>query len=500
MSVGDGILAHMFDTASDAGLVDLMGQAQRASRVEIARQLLAIGHFSLRRVPECDGENDDKVVDDWEVVAAEIGAELGISRGRASSMMSSGQALIKRLPKVAKVFAAGEIEWQVVNMLIYRTDLMVSEDACALIDAIFADRAAQWNHLSYNKLVEVVDWLVLQIDPDAVRRAKSRDDDRHFDVIPGQYGMADIVACLRGVDGVALSQRLDALAATVCREDPRTHRQRRADAIAAVLAHEDAMACLCERPDCPAAGRTATTVLVHMLAERGTVEGAGTTPGYVSGLGPVPASTVAEVARHAKRRPIEIPDDAAPEPQYRPSTALADFVRSRDLTCRWMNCDRPAWRSDIDHTAPWPHGPTHPSNNACFCRLHHLMKTFYCGPGGWIVRQQPDGAVIFTSPTGRIHTTTPFGAMLFPQLGASTGTLHPPEMPAPTPGRGICMPTRRRSRRQNRERRIQRERALNATIRAENTAPAAQTFGSFYPLGTGPPTDPRVLLDDPPPF
>ena len=59
--------------------------------------------------------------------------------------------------------------------------------------------------------------------------------------------------------------------------------------------------------------------------------------------------------------------------------AGADFVRSRDLTCRWMGCDKPAWQGDIDHTVPYPPGPTHPSNNECLCRFHHLLKTFHCG-------------------------------------------------------------------------------------------------------------------------
>ena len=28
-----------------------------------------------------------------------------------------------------------------------------------------------------------------------------------------------------------------------------------------------------------------------------------------------------------------------------------------------MGCDKPAWQADIDHTVPYPLGPTHPSNN-----------------------------------------------------------------------------------------------------------------------------------------
>ena len=46
--------------------------------------------------------------------------------------------------------------------------------------------------------------------------------------------MAGICGNIRAADGAALDQRLDALAATVCDNDPRTKQQRRADAMRGV--------------------------------------------------------------------------------------------------------------------------------------------------------------------------------------------------------------------------------------------------------------------------
>ncbi|PRC50775.1 HNH endonuclease, partial [Mycobacterium sp. ITM-2017-0098] len=68
--------------------------------------------------------------------------------------------------------------------------------------------------------------------------------------------------------------------------------------------------------------------------------------------------------------------DLNTEPRYRPSAALQRFVTTRDLTCRFPGCSRPAAYADIDHTQPWPSGATHPSNLKCYCRIHHLVKTF----------------------------------------------------------------------------------------------------------------------------
>jgi hypothetical protein len=80
---------------------------------------------------------------------------------------------------------------------------------------------------------------------------------------------------------------------------------------------------------------------------------------------------VAELAASAKLVPLIHPADAPPEPGYVPSKALADFVRCRDLTCRWPGCDRPAAQCDIDHTIPYANGgPTHASNLKCYCRTH----------------------------------------------------------------------------------------------------------------------------------
>jgi hypothetical protein len=58
-----------------------------------------------------------------------------------------------------------------------------------------------------------------------------------------------------------------------------------------------------------------------------------------------------------------------------PSRQLADFVRCRDLTCRFPGCDEPAYHCDIDHTIAYPVGPTCASNLKCLCRKQVDLKT-----------------------------------------------------------------------------------------------------------------------------
>jgi len=81
-------------------------------------------------------------------------------------------------------------------------------------------------------------------------------------------------------------------------------------------------------------------------------------PGVVLGGRVIPAEILADRARRGaiKLRPLIHRGDSPPEPRYLPSAALADFVRCRDLTCRFAGCDRSADLSDIDHTIPYDAG------------------------------------------------------------------------------------------------------------------------------------------------
>jgi Domain of unknown function (DUF222) len=94
------------------------------------------------------------------------------------------------------------------------------------------------------------------------------------------------------------------------------------------------------------------------------------TPAVILGGAVLPAPVAAQAALHATLRELIHPGQAPPEPHYRPSRTLAEFVRCRDQTCRFPGCTRPATIGDIDHTVPYPYGPTCASNLACL-RVSH---------------------------------------------------------------------------------------------------------------------------------
>ncbi len=89
MSVGSSIIECMFESLDEASLLAEMTAGRRAERSAVARRLMAAGRLCLVRMADVEVEDRTQwCIDNWEAVAAEVGAELGISRARASSEMN----------------------------------------------------------------------------------------------------------------------------------------------------------------------------------------------------------------------------------------------------------------------------------------------------------------------------------------------------------------------------------------------------------------------------
>ncbi|HSS26104.1 MAG TPA: HNH endonuclease signature motif containing protein [Mycobacterium sp.] len=479
-------------TPESAALVDRICSSSRAENRAAAAQLTAIGDLFAYRLSRCS-DTEAWAVDTVEAVTAEVAAALRISQGLAGSRLRYARAMRERLPQVAQVFKAGDIDYRMFQTMVYRTDLITHGDVLAAVDGALAVKVPRWPSMTRGRLAGQVDKIVAHVDADALRRRKQRQDDREVWIGDLGGGVSEIQGSLFTADAHALDKRLNALSATVCEHDPRTREQRRADALGALAAEADRLGCRCGRPDCAAGKRPAATpVVIHVIAEQATIDGSGAAQASEVGAdGLIGPELVVELAKSAKLVPLVCPADAPPESGYVPSNGLADFVRCRDLTCRWPGCDRPAHKCDLDHTIPYADGgPTHASNLKCYCRTHHLVKTFW----GWRDQQLPDGTVILTSPSGRTYVTTPGSALLFPSLCLSTGGVPAPEADPPLDycgDRTAMMPKRRRTRAQNRAHRIATERRYNQTAReARRTHSATCHIGPRDAAGDG----------EPPPF
>src|SRR5215470_16445145 len=100
----------MFETFADAELIDAMGEATRDESAMIAQRLAAVGELDARRAREL-AECRLWRTDPFDEVAAEVSAAQNISRGRAANQIHVARVLRDDLPKVAAVFATGEIDF-----------------------------------------------------------------------------------------------------------------------------------------------------------------------------------------------------------------------------------------------------------------------------------------------------------------------------------------------------------------------------------------------------
>jgi hypothetical protein len=522
----DGAVPGVADLAGldDAGLVDAIGAVTRAENAVCAVKVAAMAELFCRRTGLADAvERDHWWVDPQAAVTAEIGAAGGITQGLALSQTHRGVALRDRLPAVARLFQRGLVSDLVVRTIVWRTALVESPAAMARLDCELADRVTRWGALSEKKTEQAIDELVEDIDPGGLRRSRTGGCARGvvFGSRSDEPGFTTMWARVYSTDAVVIEQRVEEAAGTVCDGDPRSADERRADALAPAMTAA-MLVCGCGQADCDGAAHQppAKTAVVYVVADEKSVDaatagqaqcpapneaassGAGSCepsnesasnepapdestpdeseasepsqcaapPAFVFGAGVLPTALLGAIVDRALIREVRHPGaDTAPEPRYTPSRAMCDFVRCRDLTCRFPGCDKPAQFCDLDHTVAYPVGPTHPSNLKCLCRFHHLLKTFWNGVRGWRDRQLPDGTIIWTSPTGHTYTTYPGSKHLFPTLCEPTATLWAGEPPTveSRDDRGVMMPKRRHTRAHNTAKAIAAERRLNDTLVAE---------------------------------
>jgi hypothetical protein len=436
----DGALPKIADLAelSDAELVGAAGELARGENALCARKLAVMAEIFARRTGLAAGDRELWWVDPQAAVAAEMAVAVNVSQGMALHQTHRGVALRDRLPQVARLFAEGVVSDLLVRTIVFRTYLITDQEAMAKVDAALADRVSQWGALSTKKTEAAIDELVDEHDPGALRRSQEAASQPtvQFGSPSDVAGTTSIWARLASPDAALIEQRTEEMAHSVCEDDPRGLDERRASALTA-LAERTELACACGEPDCPGrqCDRVAKNAVVYVVADERSVDAAHTDtdpidsptdppspidppsdpttpteqpattnsttpaqcaapPAFVLGAGVMPAPLLAATLERATIREVRHPDDTPPEPRYTPSRALGEFVRCRDLTCRFPGCDKPAQFCDIDHTVAYPVGPTHPSNLKCLCRFHHLLKTFWNGAKRWRDRQLPDGTVI----------------------------------------------------------------------------------------------------------
>ncbi len=511
---------------SDAALVESISACARAEAATAGRRLAAIAELATRRCgTELARSRERWACDAWDSCAAEVATELTISHRAASALMHQGLDLRDRFPRVGALLAQGAIAVRVATTVTWRGQLIEDPDLLARVDADIAAAATRFGTLSEQKLTDAIDTRIGRHDPDAVRRFQTaaKGLDVRFGKPDDETGTRSIYGRVKITDAELIDRQAEALARSVCADDPRTHGERRTEALGIIAVNGDRLPCRCRTPDCPATGKDprGEHLVIHVITnDQGDQDGPGDSDGPDDGAGPdgvgpdgpddgagpdgagpegsgeagapartpvpcprtaviagggvIPAPLLAELrGMGAMIQPVLNPEDLTAVSGYRPTTGQQRFVRTRDTTCCFPGCDHPAEHCDLDHTIPYNASRlTHPGNLKCLCRKHHLLKTFWVGRGGWSDEQHPDGTIVWTTPAGLRKHVPPGSRVLFPDWDTTTPVPTTPELAGPpTPGRELTMPLRTRTRAQQQRQSIRAERARNHQLDLDNPPP-----------------------------
>ncbi|MDY6808121.1 MAG: DUF222 domain-containing protein [Actinomycetota bacterium] len=392
-----------------------------------------------------------------EMAIAEVGAALTVPPGRAREFIEAGSVLRHQLPFTGATLGAGRIDLARFLVVVRRTAL-VDSAKFDVLDKEIAAAIESREPMSMTRFTTMIDKLIADVDPAAVRRRRERvDADRDISVRPDRHtpGQSRIGGVLPAEQAAAIDARLSAMAAGVHPDDPRTAAQRRADALVALAAGADRLVCGCEvcttddaevsgeaensgeQDDAPAASVDADAdadtsdcaprPTFHIVVNLSTLLGHDDDPAFLDGQGVIDADTARALLAEAKRCYVT-PDttNLAQADRYAPSKKLADLIRAGELCCSFPGCNNRAYHADVDHSVPHGEGgATDARNLKPLCRFHHRIKTFATG---WRDYQDPMGTVFFQSPTGHTYLGNAFtGRDLFGSLTRST---RPPDDPA----------------------------------------------------------------------
>lgn len=429
-------LARMTPENRTAGeLVDLVAEWEKVQAWVHARQTEVVAELAQR--PEC--QQASQTGHDVGCTAAdEIGLRLRVGTRTAQRLVRRARALHGPQLATLEALETGQLDRTRADIIVDGLEGVVPQVAFLVEDRVLPGAAKR----TPTQLRRDVQRALIDVDPqDAEERFQRAKAGRYVSrPKPLPHGMAGIWAVLPAVDAMAVDSYLQAVAVTMTTatakatatattstttatpatagatssgpgRDTRTRDQVRADALldaifATSLPASTATSDVGEPPE----GTRGRSIEVQVVVPLSVLTGSDNETGQLRGYGAISAAEARRLAgdRDATwRRLVTDPTTGVVldhgRTRYRPPAALADLVRSRDQGCVMPNCSASANNCDIDHTVPFPQGPTSITNLGLLCRRHHRLKTH----AGWRLEQTQSGHFRWTTPAGQRTSTGP---------------------------------------------------------------------------------------------
>lgn len=326
-------------------------------------------------------------------VIGQVSLARTISPGAAGSQF--GVALqLAELPLVSEAFKSAVISEPTVRA-ICRASAGLSIDDLTVFDAEIAPHLPG---LTPGRASRLTERIIISLDAEAAaERAERRRADIRINLAPLPDGMAVLQ-----VEGPAeqLTSAHHALESWALGLQSAGDERR----LETIMCHT-----LVERVT-GASPVTDTTVEIGITVDLATLLGTANHPVELIGHGPIAPAVADEIIGNAHRvfyrrlitEPLTGTLVARDERRRRFDRGLAGFVRARDAhRCRQPGCD--CRIRDIDHVKAYADGgPTRTENGQGLCRRSHTVKHL----PGWSVTTQPDGTIVWRTPTGHTYLST----------------------------------------------------------------------------------------------
>jgi hypothetical protein len=263
-------------------------------------------------------------------------------------------------------------------------DEAIAGDAARLAPARFRTRAKVVRSRVYAEAAE--------------ERHLARMEERRVTVESDDDGMSWLSALLPDEVVAKGMMGLDAAARTLADEsdETRTMDQIRADLLADLLTGKGNL------------GKVGVTVGVTVPVM--TLLGLSDEPAMLDGMGPIDPATARKLTAEAPSfhriltHPISGTVLDIDRVTLRIPADMRRWLQYRDQVCSMPGCGEPALFCDLDHTRDRQFGgKTKVGNLHHLCRKHHRMKH----KTRWKVKQDPDGTIRWTSPTGYSQNADP---------------------------------------------------------------------------------------------
>lgn len=384
-------------------------------------------------------------------IAAELGTAVHESDRAMAAKIDRASSLVQRYPSVLEALNASSISLAHAHAIAEAGSIIQRDDVRAQYASASLEIAE----------VEVLGRARPIIKELAERFAERTIDERHVEarshrmvtVVDREDGMADLIACISAPFAYGIKDRLNRMAREVksaesdagggavagsgagagtragagasagasagdaTEKAPRSMDQIRADILTDLLLAADPNAVAASDATGAASIQARVQVIVTEESVIPAEAAAPAEPATLEGYGPIDTENArffAASAPHWERITVSPTSGSVISVDtYRPTAEQRRFLGARDLHCRFPGCRVALNRCDIDHTVDAARGgPTSTDNLAHLCRGHHILKHH----SAWSVRQEPDGTLVWTSPTGRPCTEPPPSRVRFRRL------------------------------------------------------------------------------------